>query len=164
MVRSSRAAAVNKHFSRPVSAQVDAYAQVCAPDDTEVFSIMEWLYKNLAANCEQKAKFAASIAKEAPSFHSSRIAMIFPGEKPKPFSFRLRGAQIATSRTTNRDGTRPRRHKLGRKRPVISRGDQRKRMRPRWVGNTTAHHQVVDQRIFGSRKLATLVGASNSSS
>jgi hypothetical protein len=50
---------------RSVTAQVEAIAEMTTPDGSNAFTTMEWLYRNLAHNCEQKAQFAADFAKEA---------------------------------------------------------------------------------------------------
>ena len=85
------------------------------------------------------------------------------GHKPKPFSFRLRGAQITTSRATvsrnSKGTTRKTIHKLGRRRPLITKGDADKRMRPAIVGGKPPPlTQFQGNRVFGSRTLAALVG------
>lgn len=85
------------------------------------------------------------------------------GHKPRPFSFRLRGAQITTSRTERlkKDGKRiqKRIHKLGPRRPMITKGDAKKRMRPTIVGGTPPPlTRFQNNRVFGSRTLAALVG------
>lgn len=84
------------------------------------------------------------------------------GHKPKPFSFRLRGAQITSSRTVvKRKGktTTKRTHQLGRRRPVIAKGDGKKRMRPTIIGGTPPPlTRFQNNRVFGSRTLAALVG------
>ena len=85
------------------------------------------------------------------------------GHKPKPFSFRLRGAQITTSRATvsRKSGKVKTRaiHKLGRRRPLITKGDADKRMRPAIVGGEPPPlTRFQGNRVFGSRTLAALVG------
>lgn len=85
------------------------------------------------------------------------------GHKPKPFSFRLRGAQITSSRATvfqkGRGQVRKAVHKLGRRHPLITKGDAKKRMRPAIVGGEPPPlTRFQNNRVFGSRTLAALVG------
>jgi hypothetical protein len=89
------------------------------------------------------------------------------GYKPKPFSFRLRSPQIISTRIRhgkkeNGKRTDKRVHALGKRRRIIESGDQKKRMRPTVIGGKppplTRYH---NQRIFGSRTLAGLVGGAD---
>lgn len=87
------------------------------------------------------------------------------GYKPKPFSFRLRAAQVTSARPVVRsDGKKPtqvRAHKLGKRKRVIAPGDKNKRMRFTVIGGRpppVTRFAYQGHRVFGSRTLANLVG------
>lgn len=82
------------------------------------------------------------------------------GQKPKPFSFNLRSAHVtATWIGSKRTGGKKLAHKLGKKKRIKNRADEKAQIRPTVVGGKPppVSRFSRDQRVFGSRRLANLL-------